>query len=27
VFTTLSNGVLWWLNRRYTVGVKRASYD
>lgn len=27
VFTTLSNGVLWWLERRYTVGVKRASYD
>lgn len=27
VFTTVSNGVLWWLNRRYTVGVKRASYD
>ncbi|MGD9425422.1 histidine ABC transporter permease HisQ [Pantoea sp. NSTU24] len=27
VFTTISNGVLWWLNRRYTVGVKRASYD
>lgn len=25
VFTTLSNGVLWWLERRYTVGVKRAD--
>ncbi|MDI6936157.1 histidine ABC transporter permease HisQ, partial [Serratia sp. Se-PFBMAAmG] len=25
VFTTLSNGVLWWLERRYTVGVKRAE--
>ncbi|NIF20841.1 histidine ABC transporter permease HisQ [Candidatus Pantoea multigeneris] len=25
VFTTLSNGVLLWLERRYTVGVKRAE--
>lgn len=25
VFTTLSNGVLWWLERRYSVGVKRAD--
>lgn len=25
IFTTLSNGVLWWLERRYTVGVKRAE--
>ncbi|WP_380179472.1 histidine ABC transporter permease HisQ [Kalamiella sp. sgz302252] len=25
IFTTLSNGVLWWLNRRYSVGVKRAE--
>ncbi|CAO96227.1 histidine ABC transporter permease HisQ [Erwinia tasmaniensis] len=25
IFTTLSNGVLWWLERRYTVGVKRAD--
>ena len=25
VFTTLSNGVLWWLERRYSVGVKRAE--
>lgn len=25
IFTTLSNGVLWWLNRRYSVGVKRAD--
>lgn len=25
LFTTLSNGVLWWLERRYTVGVKRAD--
>lgn len=25
VFTTLSNGVLLWLERRYTLGVKRAE--
>nr|WP_024965187.1 histidine ABC transporter permease HisQ [Pantoea sp. IMH] len=25
VFTTLSNGVLWWLERRYSVGVRRAD--
>ena len=25
IFTTLSNGVLWWLERRYSVGVKRAD--
>lgn len=25
LFTTLSNGVLWWLERRYSVGVKRAE--
>ncbi|WP_261640094.1 histidine ABC transporter permease HisQ [Erwinia mallotivora] len=25
IFTTLSNGVLWWLNRRYSVGVRRAD--
>jgi len=25
IFTTLSNGVLWWLTRRYSVGVKRAD--
>lgn len=25
VFTTLSNGVLWWLERRYSVGVRRAE--
>ncbi|QKJ87954.1 Histidine ABC transporter, permease protein HisQ [Paramixta manurensis] len=25
IFTTLSNGVLLWLERRYTVGVKRAE--
>ena len=25
IFTTLSNGVLWWLTRRYSVGVKRAE--
>ncbi len=25
VFTTLSNGVLLWLERRYSVGVKRAE--
>ncbi|MCC3703100.1 histidine ABC transporter permease HisQ [Rouxiella badensis] len=25
VFTTLSNGVLLWLNRRYSLGVKRAE--
>ncbi|QHM74779.1 Histidine transport system permease protein HisQ [Mixta theicola] len=25
LFTTLSNGVLWWLERRYSAGVKRAE--
>ncbi|MBV4365578.1 histidine ABC transporter permease HisQ [Erwinia sp. BNK-24-b] len=25
IFTTLSNGVLWWLTRRYSVGVRRAD--
>ena len=25
IFTTLSNGVLWWLERRYTVGVNSAD--
>lgn len=25
VFTTVSNGVLFWLERRYSVGVKRAE--
>ncbi len=25
IFTTLSNGVLLWLNRRYSLGVKRAE--
>lgn len=25
IFTTLSNGVLWWLERRYSVGEKRAE--
>ncbi|MEQ4530442.1 MAG: histidine ABC transporter permease HisQ [Mixta sp.] len=25
LFTTLSNGVLWWLERRYSVGVKKAE--
>jgi histidine transport system permease protein len=25
VFTTLSNGVLLWLERRYSVGVRRAD--
>lgn len=25
IFTTLSNGVLWWLTRRYSVGVRRAE--
>lgn len=25
IFTTISNGVLWWLNRRYSVGVRRAD--
>ncbi|CNE11785.1 histidine ABC transporter permease HisQ [Yersinia nurmii] len=25
IFTTLSNGVLWWLERRYSQGVKRAE--
>lgn len=25
LFTTLSNGVLWWLTRRYSVGVKKAE--
>ncbi|PIJ51499.1 amino acid ABC transporter permease [Erwinia sp. OLTSP20] len=24
-FTTVSNGVLWWLDKRYSVGVKRAD--
>ncbi|KGD72315.1 amino acid ABC transporter permease [Tatumella morbirosei] len=24
-FTTVSNGVLWWLERRYSVGVKKAE--
>ncbi len=25
IFTTLSNGVLLWLNRRYSLGVKKAE--
>ena len=25
MLTTLSNGVLWWLTRRYSLGVKRAE--
>ncbi|MDU6410331.1 MAG: histidine ABC transporter permease HisQ [Yersiniaceae bacterium] len=25
ILTTLSNGVLWWLTRRYSLGVKRAE--
>jgi histidine transport system permease protein len=25
IFTTLSNGVLWWLARRYSLGVKRGE--
>lgn len=25
IFTTLSNGVLWWLTRRYSMGVKKAD--
>ncbi|RWR00754.1 amino acid ABC transporter permease [[Pantoea] beijingensis] len=25
IFTTFSNGVLWWLERRYSVGVRRAD--
>ncbi|WP_428943615.1 histidine ABC transporter permease HisQ [Pantoea sp. FN060301] len=25
IFTTISNGVLWWLERRYSVGVRRAD--
>jgi histidine transport system permease protein len=25
IFTTLSNGVLVWLDRRYSLGVKRAD--
>jgi histidine transport system permease protein len=25
IFTTVSNGVLLWLNRRYSLGVKRAE--
>ncbi|PLR34012.1 amino acid ABC transporter permease [Chimaeribacter californicus] len=25
IFTTLSNGVLWWLARRYSMGVKRGE--
>lgn len=27
VFTTLSNGVLWWLDRRYSQGVRKVSYE
>ena len=25
LFTSLSNGVLWWLERRYSAGVKKAE--
>jgi histidine transport system permease protein len=25
IFTTVSNGVLLWLERRYSLGVKRAE--
>lgn len=27
IFTTLSNGVLWWLERRYSQGVKKINYE
>ncbi|PWC22977.1 amino acid ABC transporter permease [Brenneria roseae subsp. roseae] len=27
VFTTLSNGVLWWLERHYSQGVKKINYE
>ncbi|QTF07729.1 histidine ABC transporter permease HisQ [Brenneria izadpanahii] len=27
IFTTLSNGVLWWLEKRYSQGVRKVSYE
>ncbi|WJV52552.1 histidine ABC transporter permease HisQ [Pectobacteriaceae bacterium CE90] len=27
IFTTLSNGVLWWLERRYSAGVRKVNYE
>ncbi|MFP1927911.1 histidine ABC transporter permease HisQ [Lonsdalea quercina] len=27
IFTTVSNGVLWWLERRYSQGVKKVNYE
>ncbi|MCL2895208.1 histidine ABC transporter permease HisQ [Brenneria tiliae] len=27
IFTTLSNGVLWWLEKHYSAGVKKISYE
>ncbi|PWC15952.1 histidine ABC transporter permease HisQ [Brenneria corticis] len=27
IFTTISNGVLWWLEKHYSAGVKKISYE
>lgn len=27
IFTTVSNGVLWWLERHYSQGVKKVNYE
>ncbi|MCV9879552.1 histidine ABC transporter permease HisQ [Brenneria izbisi] len=27
IFTTISNGVLWWLERHYSQGVKKVNYE
>ncbi|MBJ7221386.1 MULTISPECIES: histidine ABC transporter permease HisQ [unclassified Brenneria] len=27
IFTTISNGVLWWLERHYSAGVKKINYE
>ncbi|MBP2843980.1 histidine ABC transporter permease HisQ [Dickeya oryzae] len=27
IFTTLSNGVLWWLEKRYSQGVRKVNYE
>lgn len=27
IFTTVSNGVLWWLERHYSQGVKTVNYE
>ncbi|ATA23167.1 amino acid ABC transporter permease [Brenneria goodwinii] len=27
IFTTLSNGVLWWLEKHYSQGVRKVSYE